>query len=144
MIRLQITKLPQNVPYWSEWNAPWRQKYQKHQKYHERLVWSRSSQIRDPREFWNGLRDEIGRHRVTLQALPEFVETNFDMSKKSLIELYGNIGAQYERHLKEQEIIESRLKDQIDILSSSKATEMAELSIKESRRVMLCKSMPIC
>lgn len=92
----------------------------------------------DSRILWTRLRGEADHQRLNLTALPSFVASNFDSNEKLLKRKLNELQGKWERYVKELEMAESRLRDHIAILASQKSTEMAERSIAESKRVILC------
>ena len=97
--------------------------------------------IPQPQEEWKYLRSELDSHRETITGLQAFVYAHFEMEDVRSTRAYSRILQSYEKYCKELERAEARLRDQIGIMSSDRATEMAEISIQESKRVMLCKSL---
>ena len=89
---------------------------------------------------WAELRDELDSHRETLLWLAYFIKTNFNLEETKAKIACSGLQGNFERFVKEVEIAEVRSRDQIGILSSRKATEMAQMSIAESKRVMIRES----
>ncbi|KAF2106151.1 hypothetical protein BDV96DRAFT_591526 [Lophiotrema nucula] len=89
--------------------------------------------------FWFSLRRELDARRKTLLLLPAFLDTHVlledddDLLKRRCKRMV----AEYERHLRRLEIDESRVREIIAIKSSGTATEMAQLSIRETKRTGL-------
>ena len=92
------------------------------------------------KNLWSDARAQLDLYRKSIIALPDFVRRNFDMSKPASENAYQQILALCQRCIQYLEITESQQKDILDLIRSEKATEMAELSIQESKRVMLRKS----
>ena len=70
--------------------------------------------------------------------LPNFVSKNLKIENENPSRIYQQIIVEYENHVKELEMIESFIKDEIGMINSAITTEMSRTSIKESKRVMLC------
>jgi hypothetical protein len=90
---------------------------------------------------WEGLQCEIQMRRETLLALPDFVSSTFDMAFETsdMRKAYASIKNRYERHVQCLELSASRLKETLDIKSSAKNIAMGEVTVKESKRLMLCE-----
>lgn len=93
------------------------------------------------RMSWEGLQCEIQMRRETLLALPDFVSSTFDMAFETsdMRKAYASIKNRYERHVQCLELSASRLKETLDIKSSAKNIAMGEVTVKESKRLMLCE-----
>lgn len=100
-------------------------------------LWKKRGKPEEPQSLWHRLRDDVDERRTILHNIPEFVRCNFNTKDPSTKELLEQTKNSYEKSLRELEIAEARLKDQIDIINMGKSTEMAQLSIQESKRVML-------
>jgi len=92
-----------------------------------------------PQYIWNRLRNEADERQAILDTLPLFVHENFNSDDASFKRAYKTLEMKVERCTKEVTLAEGKLRDQISIVSTIKSTEMAEISIEESKRVMLCK-----
>ena len=92
------------------------------------------------RYLWSDIRAHLDLYRRSLLALPDFMHRNFEIDNLMSQKSYDTILALCRRCIEGLEITESQHKDILELLRSEKATEMAELSIQESKRVMLCKS----
>ena len=91
--------------------------------------------ISEVRQEWNRFRNKIDAYRATLLALDAFVSENFYM--KEYPEACKKLSLRYTQHIQELELVASYANDQLNMMSSAVATEMAQISIKESKRVML-------
>ena len=89
------------------------------------------------RDLWFDVRAQLDLYRQSILALPDFVSQNFDMSNAGSEKAYESILGLCRRCIQCLEITESQHRDILELLRSEKATEMAELSIQESKRVML-------
>ena len=92
-----------------------------------------------PKSVWSNIRAHLDLFRRSKLALPEFLHHNFEMSNTVSEKACETILALCQRCVQDLEIVEAQHRDIIDILGTEKATEMAMLSIQESKRVMLCK-----
>jgi hypothetical protein len=93
------------------------------------------------RRQWQHFRNEVDEWRMILLWLPTFVEQNFNTADENLQKAYKLIQGTYEQYVRETELAEARMRDHLDMIDSAKGTEMAELSIYESKRVMLRESI---
>jgi hypothetical protein len=93
------------------------------------------------RMSWEGLQSEIQMRRETLLAIPDFMNNTFDMAQETgdMRKAYASIRNRYERHIQCLELSASRLKETLAIKSSAKNIAMGEVTIKESKRLMLCE-----
>jgi hypothetical protein len=91
----------------------------------------------DTRTLWPRLRTEVDERRSTLLWMPRFVDQHFDLKNAEMQAAYNDVKERFELHFKDLELAKLRLRDHIGIESSQKSTEMAEQSIRESKRVML-------
>jgi hypothetical protein len=91
--------------------------------------------------LWYHLRDRVDEWRMTLHALPTFVEYNFNTLDGDFQREYKLVQGTYERNVLELELLEAKVRDHLDMIRSAKSMEMAQLSIYESKRVLLCKSL---
>ena len=89
------------------------------------------------REDWEKLRLEVDKCKKEALALASFVDQNFVMQEDKAKEAFEKIRLAYDELLQLLEMARDRVRGSIDIATSSKTVEMAELAIKESRRVML-------
>jgi hypothetical protein len=132
LLRCQMAKPPQGVSMSKEWDGPFRAKY-------DRSWQGAQSQDVEPRFLWDRLRDEVDERRTTLLCLPSFIHANFNTSDINFEKWTHALIKRYEQYVHKLEMSESRLKDQMDMIGSMKSLEMAELSIQESKRVMICE-----
>lgn len=132
LLRYHISIPPCGAGITQHWDGPFRPKYRGSSKSHS-----------DPQELWYHLRREVDDKRSVMLKLRRFVSANFADFEGELSQQYNILEADYKRHIEAIEMEEAMLKDQINILMSGKSTEMAELSIQESKRVMLCIQAPI-
>ena len=131
LLQLHISKPSRNIPSWERVDGKINLKYYERSGDKEFAVWV------DPQAVWVRLRKETDAHRRLLEWLPYQVEQYFGNDS---IELKAALSEWTERlklHLREIELAEAALRDYISIYSSGKSTEMAEQSIKESKRVIL-------
>lgn len=93
------------------------------------------------RMSWEGLQYEIQTRRETLLALPDFVGSALDLADQTsdVQQAYDRISNRYERHVQCLELSANRLKETLDIKSSAKNIAMGKVTIKESKRLMLCR-----
>lgn len=86
-----------------------------------------------PQILWDSLRGELDNARMFLDIFLEFVR------RTTIGDAFYRVEEKVRRHIARIELVEERLRDQLSIIGSAKGIEMAELSIQESKRVMLCK-----
>ena len=89
---------------------------------------------------WSLIRDTLVSCQEDLEMLPRFAVEFLDVKKKDSARVYQRITEDYRRYTDRLSTTELLVKDQIGMISSAITTEMARISIKESKRVMLCKS----
>lgn len=97
---------------------------------------------RSPYEYWNELQSEIQQKQETLLALPGFIRQALDTEQPELMAAINDITDQYSRHVQWLELICARLKNTMDLASSMKSTEMAKITIAETKRMMSCMCPP--
>lgn len=93
--------------------------------------------ISEVRQEWDNFRNKIDAYRATSTALDGFVAEH--SNTKECPDSCRKLSLRYAQHIQELELVGSHANDQINMMSSVVATEMAQISIKESKRVMLCK-----
>jgi hypothetical protein len=94
----------------------------------------------DTRIMWARLRTEVDEQRSTLLWITRFMHQHFDLNHDGMEVACKDLKERFECHFADLELAEIRLRDHIGMQSSQKSTEMAEQSIRESKRVMLRKS----
>jgi hypothetical protein len=145
LLQLQLSITPQHIPFLRgrSWDSGrytdyWRKPSNKAPEW--QLI---------PRDLWYELQTQIQTRRETLLSMPSFMAHNFRMDgdddedqerQSTLAMAYNDIKGRYERHVEWLELFVTKLKDVSDFENSEKSIAMAELSIKESKRMMLCKS----
>ena len=92
---------------------------------------------------WSLLRHEVVSCREHLLSLPNFVSCIIKPEDEAIVRVYQETMGEYEIQVKRLEMTESLAKDEIGMMSSAITTEMAQISIKESKRVMLCELGPL-
>ena len=92
---------------------------------------------------WSLLRHEVVSCRETLLFLPNFLSRINKMEDEDIVRVIEETMGEYKFQVKRLEMTESLTKDEISMMSSAVTTEMAQISIKESKRVMLCESGPL-
>lgn len=131
LLRCHQSKAPSGVPMLMDLEVPY-----SHPRYEH-------DQDRDfdyePPLLLDKLRHEIDSRRAVLNALPEFVRRNFDIEDPRIRIALDSVGSTYGRWTRELEIEEASFRDRLNVISTGKSTEMAELSIRESKRVLLRK-----
>ena len=88
---------------------------------------------------WSDLRDRLDYSRQMIINLPDFIFDNFGTEVEKLTQARSRMIHLWEKYCKRLEIAEARIRDEINMKSSERATEMAQISIQESKRVMLRK-----
>jgi hypothetical protein len=96
-------------------------------------------EIENLRLRWQEIRDALMSCKKILLMLPQFIDQAYNSRDKKFMQTYQDIITEYEAYVKELENLELYLKDRISLMSPELTVEMADLSIKESKRVLLCK-----
>ena len=87
--------------------------------------------------IWARLRKEVDEQRATLRWIPHFFREHFDPKCKTLQKAFDDILERFKFRLQDLEQSESQLRDHLAVEGTSKSIHMAEMSIRESKRVML-------
>lgn len=128
LVEYHSTLMPQNMPIFEDWDGPFYSRVRSN-------TWLGAP----PQILWNRLRTEVDDARMFLNKFPKFVSRNFDICEPTISDAFRHVEEKYKDHIARIEVVETRFRDQLSIVSSAKGIEMAELSIQESKRVMLCK-----
>lgn len=83
---------------------------------------------------------DLSNYQEALLALQDFVPENFRSKDRTFAVVFDRVYAKYARHVKRLEQADFRLKEQVNTEHATIATNMAQISIKESKRMMLSKS----
>jgi Mg2+ and Co2+ transporter CorA len=125
--------MPRALPHFFKWDGPF---IRRNGNQVFRTNWSCEAH---PQALWNELRTELDDAKGVLRSLPGFVNQNLNKAESNLKERLEWMQLLFERYVTKVESVEQRFRDQLTIIASAKWVEMAELSIQESKRVMLCK-----
>jgi hypothetical protein len=87
---------------------------------------------------WRGLRIELDHQRHTLRWMTRFFQRHFKDSEGNLHAAFKDISERFKLRVQDLEQIESQLRDQLASEGIDRSVRMAEISIRESKRVMLC------
>jgi hypothetical protein len=87
---------------------------------------------------WGELRMELDHQRHTLRWMTRFFKRHFDYSNEDLQAAFEDIRERFKLRIQDLEEVESQLRDQMASEGINKSIRMAEMSIRESKRVMLC------
>lgn len=93
---------------------------------------------RYPDMGWGKLRMELDHQRHTLRWMPRFFKRHLDHSNGDLQAAFEDIRERFKLRVQDLEEVESQLRDQMASEGINKSIRMAEMSIRESKRVMLC------
>ena len=99
-----------------------------------------TSRVGDLRAQWSHLKHESKMCRRTLLVLTDYIDQNFNTEDEILKPIYKKLFSRYNRHVEQLDRAERDLNDRINQISSAISTEMAQVSIRESKRVMLRES----
>jgi len=91
-----------------------------------------------PEQMWAGLRTELDEQRTTLRWMNRFFRKHFNHSNQDLQAAFDDLIELFKLRVDDLEQSDSLLKDHIASAGISKSSRMAEMSIRESKRVMLC------
>jgi len=92
----------------------------------------------DPSMIWARLRKDIEEQRTTLRWITRFFRKHFDHKNQNLQEAFDDIMERFKYRVQDLEQSESQLRDHLAAEGTIKSIQMAEMSIRESKRVMLC------
>lgn len=95
------------------------------------------SVVKYPDLGWRQLRRELDHQRHTLQCMTRFFKRHLDYRNKNLQTAFEEIRERFKLRVQDLEQVESQLRDQMAIEGIVKSIRMAEMSIRESKRVML-------
>jgi hypothetical protein len=90
--------------------------------------------------MWAELRWELDEQRTTLRWMTRFFQKHFDYGNDNLRAAWEDIRERFKLRVQDLEQSEAQLKDHVTMQGISKSYNMAEMSIRESKRVMLCMS----
>ncbi|CAN9404564.1 unnamed protein product [Alternaria alternata] len=91
---------------------------------------------------WRLLRMELDDQRYTLRWMTRFFKRHLDYRNKDLQAAFKEIRGRFKLRVQDLEHFESQLRDQMASEGIDKSIRMAEMSIRESKRVMLC-TLPV-
>ncbi|KAH8635902.1 hypothetical protein IG631_07736 [Alternaria alternata] len=87
---------------------------------------------------WRELRMELDHQRHTLRWMTRFFKRHLDYNNEDLQAALEDIRERFKLRVQDLEEVESQLRDQMASEGIVKSIRMAEMSIRESKRVMLC------
>ena len=87
---------------------------------------------------WSRLRMELDHQRHTLRWMTRFFKRHFDYRNKDLQAAFKEIRERFKLRVQDLEQVELQLRDQLANKGIDKSIGMAEMSIRESKRVLLC------
>jgi hypothetical protein len=138
LVELHLSKPPLKEPFFTGLFTPWLDDVVK-QKYYSEAVNGKDGLSVEIRLLSSRLRSHVDEQRMMLRRMPRFVKKLLDTQQISLKDALNELVEGFELNLQDLELAEIRLKDQIAIQSFEQSTNMAQASIRESKRVMLRK-----
>jgi hypothetical protein len=87
---------------------------------------------------WSRLRMELDHQRHTLRWMTRFFKRHLDYRNKDLQAAFKEIRERFKLRVQDLEQVELQLRDQLATKGIDKSIRMAEMSIRESKRVLLC------
>lgn len=91
-----------------------------------------------PDKGWSRLRTELDHQRHTLRWMTRFFKRHLDYRNKDLQAAFKEMRERFRLRVQDLEQVESQLRDQLANEGIDRSIRMAEMSIRESKRVMLC------
>ncbi|KAI4647230.1 hypothetical protein J4E81_009723 [Alternaria sp. BMP 2799] len=113
----------------------------KYRGYYDVTTQKFSAQHIDPERGWSRLRGELDEERATLSWMTRFFRKYFDHDDQDLQAAFGDIKEQFELRVQRMERAEAQLRDHMASRGISQSCRMAEMSIRESKRVMLLTAL---
>jgi hypothetical protein len=90
---------------------------------------------------WRQLRVELDDQRYTLRWMTRFFKRHLDYRNKDLQAAFKELRGRFKLRVQDLEQVESQLRDQMASEGIDKSIRMAEMSIRESKRVMLLTAL---
>lgn len=87
---------------------------------------------------WSQLRMELDHQRHTLRWMTRFFKKHLDYRNRDLQAAFKEIRERFKLRVQDLEQVESQLRDRLASKGIDKSIRMAEMSIRESKRVLLC------
>jgi hypothetical protein len=131
LVEIHLSSAPRYVPY-IDGNG-----IGSHVCYEYRGVRSDLFQPISPGIAWTRLRRELDEQRTTLRWIGRFFRKHFDDEHKDLQAAFEDIKERFTLRVQDLEQSESHLRDHLAAEGINKSYHMAEMSIRESKRVML-------
>jgi hypothetical protein len=131
LVEIHLSSAPRNVPY-VDWRGIRSRLF-----YEYRGVRSGESLRINSDRAWTLLRTELDEQRTTLRWIGRFFHKHFDDENKNLQAAFDDIKERFTLRVQDLEQSESRLRDHLAAEGINKSYHMAEMSIRESKRVML-------
>jgi len=136
LVDLQLSTLPSYVPHIDKYGL----QSEVVLEYYGEYPWSNegpSALSADPSMTWARLRKNIDEERTTLRWINRFFRKNFDCSNKDIRAAFDETMECFKLRVQDLEQAESWLRDHLAVKGTSESIQMAEMSIRESKRVML-------
>ena len=137
LVDLQLSTLPSYVPHIDKYGL----QSEVVLEYYGEYPWSNegpSALSADPSMTWARLRKDVDEERTTLRWINRFFRKNFDCSNESIRAAFDETMECFKFRVQDLEQAESWLRDHLAVQGTSQSIHMAEMSIRESKRVMLC------
>jgi len=97
----------------------------------------------DPSMIWAILRKDVDEQRTTLRWITRFFRQHFDHSNQDIQAAFDDTVERFRFRVEDLEQYEAQLRDHLSLQGTSKSIRMAKMSIRESKRVMLCMAKSI-
>ncbi|KAH6865932.1 hypothetical protein BKA58DRAFT_229750 [Alternaria rosae] len=140
LLELHLSTAPLDVPYIA--------KYQFQSQMRSAYYKSRTTGVKDdrgayesPSRIWIRVRMELDEQRTTLRWMIQFFREHFNHLDEDLQAALNDIMERFKFRVQDLEQCESQLRDHIAAEGTSKSIHMAEMSIRESKRVMLLTAL---
>ena len=98
------------------------------------------TQMHSSSDLWIALREEVDEQRTALRWISRFSRKHFDHKNQNLQADFDDIMERFTLRVQDLEQSESQFRDYLAVEGTRNSILMAEMSIRESKRVMLCMS----
>jgi len=136
LVDLQLSTLPSNVPHISGYGLQ-SEVMLEYCGGNPRGNEAPSALSADPSMTWARLRNDVDEERTTLRWINRFFRKNFDCSNEDIRAAFDETMECFKFRVQDLEQAESWLRDHLAVQGTSESIHMAEMSIRESKRVML-------
>jgi len=136
LVDLQLSTLPSNVPHIDRYGLQ-SQLILEYRGGSASGTLGPSALSADPSTTWARLRKDVDEERTTLRWMNRFFRQNFDCSNKDIRAAFDETMVCFKLRVQDLEQAESWLRDHLAVKGTSESIHMAEMSIRESKRVML-------